>query len=150
MSLPYSNATSGDKALGEIQSILRRFGCKRFGSWLDFETGELTVQFERNGQVIELRASSRGYAAAWLKETPWTNRKQKTKAQWESDALEKGSVAVYSILRDWIKGQVTAIETGVLTFEGAFLSHMLLPDGRRVLDFAEDQKLLPGNGEVKS
>lgn len=142
MTLPYSNATSGDKALGEIQSILRQFGCTKFGSWLNFETGDLTVQFMYRNQTIELRASARGYAAAWLKENPWTTRKQKNKAQWESDALEKGSVAVYSILRDWIKGQVTAIETGVLTFEGAFLSHMLLPDGRRVVDYAADQKLL--------
>lgn len=32
MSLPYERATSGDKALTEIQKILRGFGCSRFGS----------------------------------------------------------------------------------------------------------------------
>jgi len=29
---------------------------------------------------------------------------------WEQSALAQGHVAVNSILRDWIKGQVTAIE----------------------------------------
>lgn len=29
MSLPYENSTAGSKALGEIQRILRRFGCSR-------------------------------------------------------------------------------------------------------------------------
>lgn len=30
MPLPYENATSGEKALGEIQKILRGFGCAKF------------------------------------------------------------------------------------------------------------------------
>lgn len=140
MALPYANAQSGDKALMEIQKILRAFGCSSFGSMLNFETGELIIQFERHGQRIDMRASSKGYAAAWLRENPWSNRKRCTKAEHEAKALEIGSVAVYSVLRDWVKGQVTAIETGVLTFEGAFLGHMMLPNGTRLLDHA--QKLL--------
>jgi hypothetical protein len=32
-------------------------------------------------------------------------------------ALKQDHVVVNSILRDWIKGQVTAIECGVLSFE---------------------------------
>lgn len=32
MSLPYENATSGEKALGEMQKLLRGFGCTKFGS----------------------------------------------------------------------------------------------------------------------
>jgi hypothetical protein len=31
--------------------------------------------------------------------------------------LRQGQVAVNSILRDWIKGQVTAVECGILSFE---------------------------------
>jgi hypothetical protein len=38
------------------------------------------------------------------------------------------------ILRDWIKGQITAIETGILSFEGAFLGQILLPSGETVLE----------------
>jgi hypothetical protein len=52
-------------------------------------------------------------------------------------------VAVYSILRERVKGQVTAIGIGMLTFGAAFLSHILLPSGQTVIEYAQQQKLLP-------
>lgn len=80
---------------------------------------------------------------AWLKEHPHTTRARCTKAEHERKALDIASVAVYSILRDWIKGQVTAIETGILTFEGAFLGQLMLPNGKTVLEHAQASNLLP-------
>jgi hypothetical protein len=53
---------------------------------------------------------------------------------YEQAALRQGHVAVNSILRDWIKGQVTAIETGILSFEAVFMPYMLTNDGRTVLE----------------
>jgi hypothetical protein len=50
-------------------------------------------------------------------------------------------------LRDWIKGSVTAIEAGILSFEAAFLPYMLAADGRPLLDRAVE--LLPAPGEEK-
>ena len=52
-------------------------------------------------------------------------------------------VAVNSVLRDWIKGQVTAIETGVLSFEAVFMPHMLTPSGQTVLERIKETNLLP-------
>ena len=40
-------------------------------------------------------------------------------------------MSVCLLLRDWVKGQVTAAECGATDFETAFLPFMLLPDGRR-------------------
>lgn len=143
MALPYSSATSGDKALGEIQKVLRSFGCSKFGSMVDDAAGELLVQFEYRGRMVSVKASTKGYAAAWLKENPWTSRRTATRQQHERKAMDIASVAVYSILRDWIKGQVMAIETGILSFEGAFLGQILLPSGKTILEHAADTKLLP-------
>ncbi|WP_282259599.1 hypothetical protein [Stenotrophomonas sp. PS02301] len=42
-----------------------------------------------------------------------------------------------------MKGQLTAIEIGILTFEAAFLSHNLLPSGETVIENVQQQKLLP-------
>lgn len=42
-----------------------------------------------------------------------------------------------SVLRDWVKGQVTAVECGIMSFEAAFMPHMLLPTGERVIDRLE-------------
>ena len=143
MNLPYENATSGDKAIGEIQKMLRAFGCQRFATGEDYETGELFVQFEHHGRQVQLRASAKGYAVAWLKAHPFTSRTRGTRADHEAKALKIGGIAVYSILRDWVKGQVTAIEIGMLTFEAAFLSHILLPNGQTVIEHKHQQKLLP-------
>lgn len=146
MTLPYENASSGDKALGEIQKILRGFGCQKFGSMVDDEEQSLTVQFQYRGKMVSVKASFQGYAMAWLKEHPFSNRMRKTRQQHEQQARDKASVAVYSIVRDWIKGQVMAIETGILSFEGAFLGQIMLPSGDTVLEYAQRQDLLPGPG----
>ncbi|WP_282294852.1 hypothetical protein [Stenotrophomonas sp. PS02289] len=71
------------------------------------------------------------------------HRVRATRADHEAQTLKIGGVAVYSILRDWVKGQVTAIEIGMLTFEAAFLSHILLPSGRTVIEHMHQQNLIP-------
>ncbi len=143
MTLPYENSTSGERALGDIQNLLRGFGCNKFGSMVDDGAQEIMVQFEYRGRPVSVRASIRGYAAAWLREHPHGPRMRSTRAEHERKALNIASVAVYSILRDWIKGQITAIETGILTFEGAFLGQILLPTGQTVLERLQTDNLLP-------
>ncbi len=143
MALPYENATSGTNAINDIRKMLQAFGCAKFASGEDFDTGELFVQFEHRGRMINLRASARGYAAAWLKEHPYSARVRASRDQHEARALQVGSVAVYSILRDWVKGQITAVEIGMMTFEAAFLSHMLLPSGLSVIEHVQAEKMLP-------
>lgn len=150
MSLPYENATSGEKALGEIQKLLRAFGCNKFGSMIDDEAREILVQFEWRGRQCHVRASIRGYAAAWLKAHPYGSRTRCSLKEHERKALDIASVAVYSILRDWIKGQVMAIETGILTFEGAFLGQILLPNtGTTVLEAVFQRDMLPALEQPK-
>jgi hypothetical protein len=143
VSLPYESATSGERALGEIQKLLRGFGCTKFGSMIDDADGTVLVQFEYKGRPVSVKASTKGYAAAWLKEHPHSYRIKASLAQHQRKALDIASVAVYSILRDWIKGQITAIETGILSFEGAFLGQILLGNGRTVLEHVADAQLLP-------
>ena len=57
-----------------------------------------------------------------------------TKPDYEKKWLAQGKIAVYSMLRDWIKGQITAVECGLLSFEGAFLGQIMLPSGETVLE----------------
>lgn len=142
MALPYESATSGEKAIGEIQNILQGFGCVKFGSMMDFSTGELLVQFEYRGRHVSVKASAKGYAAAWLRQNPFTSRTRATREQHEKRALDIGGTAIYSMVRDWIKGQVTAIETGILTFDGAFLGQLLLKNGQTVLEKVTESKML--------
>lgn len=143
MPLPYQNATSGSKAMEDVQKILQRFGVQNFGHMQNFEKGELVVQFTFRDIPICVRASAKGYAAAYLRENPYNSRRVKGRAEYEKAALDIGAKAVYSILRDWIKGQVMAIESGILTFDGAFLGQMMLPTGQTILERVSETKMLP-------
>ena len=143
MSIPYSTATSGDKALLELQRTLGKFGCQSFGTMTDAEKGETIVQFRWRNRDVSLRASWKGYATAWLKDNPYRNRMRCTRQQHEQAALKQAQLSVCSVLRDWVKGQVTAVECGIMSFEAAFMPHMLLSTGERVIDRVQSQGLLP-------
>lgn len=139
MALPYERAISGTNALTQIQKLLSGFGCQRFGHMVDHEKSEVIVQFNYRGREILIKASVRGYAAAYIKEH--CGKKNPSNAQTRK-ATNVANVAVYSILRDWIKGQITAIEVGLLTFEGAFLGQIMLPTGKTILEHVEQNNIL--------
>ena len=143
MSIPYSTATSGDKALLELQRTLGKFGCQSFGTMTDSEKGETIVQFRWRNRDVSLRASWKGYAAAWLKDHPYRNRMRCNRAQHDQAAMKQAQTSVCSVLRDWVKGQVTAVECGIMSFEAAFMPHMLLSTGERVIDRIQAQGMLP-------
>lgn len=143
MGLPYENATAGDRALMEMQKTLKAFGCQSFGTMTDEERGCIIVAFKWRDRQVHLEASWKGYAVAWLKQHPWTASRTASRQRHEQRAMEQAKKSVCSVLRDWVKGQTTAIECGVLSFEAAFMPHMLLKDGRRVLDAAQAANLLP-------
>lgn len=141
--VPYENATSGDAARSEITKILRRFGCSSIGFMDDFEKREVLLHFVHRETTVQLRASAKGWAALYLKAHPHTSRMRKSVKQHESDAIEQGLVAINSILRDWVKGQVTAVECGVMSFAAVFLPYMIAADGRPMLEHIQAQNLLP-------
>lgn len=142
MPLPYENATSGKAAVDDMQKLLRGFGASSFGVMEDFERGEVIVQFTWHERHISIKANAKGYAAAWLRQHPYGPRTRATRTDHERKALRQANLSVYSILRDWIKGQVTAIEVGMLSFEGAFLGQILLPTGETVLERIEKSDML--------
>ena len=149
MGTPYAGATSGATARDEITKILRRFGCESVGFMDDFEKHEILLAFTHRGRPIQLRASAKGWAQMFLKENPWTHRRTGSKVDYEQKALRQGHVAVNSILRDWIKGQVTAVECGILSFEAVFMPHMLTADGRPLLERLSETDMLPKPQEPK-
>lgn len=127
--VPYESATGGDAARGEISKILRRFGCESVGFMDNYETHEVILAFTHRGRPVQLRASAKGWAALYLREHPYSFRSRGTKHDHEQKALAQGQKAISSILRDWVKGQVTAVECGILSFEAVFLPYMLTNDG---------------------
>ena len=141
--LAYETATAGDRALSELQRTLEAFGCQNFGTMVDQEKQVVTVGFKWRDRQVQLEASWKGYAQAWLKRHPYNSNSRVSKTDHDRRALDQARISVCSVLRDWVKGQTVAIECGILSFEAVFMPHMLLPDGRRVLEAAQAAKLLP-------
>jgi hypothetical protein len=141
LSVPYAAATSGQKAREETAKILRRLGAESVGFMDNYDSAEVLLAFTHRGRQVQLRASAKGWAQLYLRRKPWTGHRGNSRQDYEQKVLAQGHIAVNSILRDWIKGQVTAVECGILSFEAVFLPFMLTADGRPVLDRAVE--LLP-------
>jgi hypothetical protein len=107
----------------------------------DYEKHEVLLAFTHRGRNVQLRASAKGWAQIYLKE----NSRRSTREDYEQAALRQGHIAVNSILRDWIKGQVTAVECGILSFEAVFMPFMLTHDGRPLIERLSE--LLPQPAE---
>jgi hypothetical protein len=142
---PYSHAMTGRKARDEITKLLYGAGCSAIGFMDDFDNHALILEFCHRDRKVVLRASAKGWAAMYLRNTPYNGRMKCNQRQYEERALEQGQIAINSILRDWVKGQITAVEAGVFSFDAVFMPFTLLPSGRTVMDEIEGQQLLPGS-----
>lgn len=147
---PYASATSGHAARDEITKMLRRFGCESVGFMDDFENYSVLLAFKHRGRQLQLQASAKGWAALYLKENPYTHRRKGSKQDYDRNALKQGLIAVNSILRDWVKGQVMAVECGILSFEAVFMPYMLLENGQTVIDRITTMQLLPAPTDTGS
>jgi len=145
---PYASATSGHAARDEITKMLRRFGCESVGFMDDFENYSILLAFKHRGRQLQLQASAKGWAALYLKENPWTQRRSGSRQEYEQKALRQGLIAVNSILRDWVKGQVVAVECGILSFEAVFMPYILLENGQTLVERVSTMGLLPPPSEA--
>jgi hypothetical protein len=136
------------RAREETRKILLRLGCQSVGFMDDTARGDVFLAFEHRGQKVQMRVSAKGWAAMWLKANPYYRRRC-TRQEWEQKALAQGLIAVNSMIRDWIKGQVTAIEAGMLSFEVAFMPHLITSDGRTLVERITETNLLPAPEPTK-
>ena len=131
-SIPYQKATSGDNARNEIIKLLQGFGCERVGFMDNFADNELILGFVYRGRNIEMKVSAQGWANLFLRKNPHTYRHTRSKQEYEKVAHTQGMIAMSSVLRDWVKGQLTAVEAGMAKFDHVFMPFMLTQDGKTI------------------
>lgn len=121
--LPYAGTTvSIEKSKEEIDRLLKKFGCRGIQwTWLDNnETLRFIHEFElkgvKKGITFEINIPEIG----------------NQKGRGYDKKLIRNDCQAFRIVVHVIKAKLTAIETGVETFENEFLSKILfqLPDGR--------------------
>lgn len=93
-------------------------------------------------KALEGRASIRSQAVARIKQNRWSDRRPTNRAQQAEKAPDQAKISGCSILRHWLKSQITAIDVGVVSFDCAFLGQMILQDGRSVLYHAVSSKMV--------
>lgn len=134
-----SNTTVGvDRSLGEIRATLRRFGATGFG-YVEQE-GTAVIAFEKDGRhyrfVLPLPKREQ-YRYARVNASAF--QRERSEAQ-ITLAHEQGIAEKWRALSLAIKGIVVAIDEGILTFEQAFFSNVIVPgEDRTVYDVVQPQ-----------
>lgn len=130
--LPYAKSTAGQGREKEIRDTLRSVGASAVGFMVDDDRDEVICQFRLHGREITVPISISSYERAWLKAYPCGPRTKRP--EHERKAREQAERAVWAVLADWIKAQAAMMHCGFLDTDAAFLTHIRLPDGRRVGD----------------
>jgi hypothetical protein len=118
---------SVEKSQADIQQLLKRYGASGFMFGWDED---------QNGAVIYFRAHGR-HVRFWLplperREVATTpTGKQRSKAQIDK-AVEQAERSRWRALHLVIKAKLEAVETGIVSFEDEFLSHIVMPDRKTV------------------
>lgn len=150
MKLPYESATAGRaSALDEIEKTLEVMNCSSFGHMTNKDTHEVLIQFSHCGREYQFCINWDGYAEAWLRAHPYGPRQRCSLDEYREKAQRQAQIAVYSILRDLIKAQVTMAQCGLLSMEKAFIGHLRLPGGMTLVEMP-DGKLQPLLGHERS
>lgn len=141
------------KSEGEIKAIVRRYGATSFASF-ESDSGAM-IAFEMRGRRILFRLPLPDRTSREFTETPsgkWARTPAQAEQAWEQACRSK-----WRALLLCIKAKLESIESGIETFEDAFLAHIQMPDGHTVSEHVRPsiahayqtntmQPLLPGPG----
>lgn len=134
MTLPYASSTAGQAREKEIRDMLRSVGASAVGFMVDDDADQIIAQFRLHGREITIPIRVGAYAEAWLRENPRGPRSRATEAQHRKKARAQAERAAWAIIADWIKAQAAMIAAGFVDADTAFLPHVHLSDGRRVVE----------------
>ena len=130
--MSYASATSVsvEKTEGEIKAVLRRYGATAMAS---FEGPQYAViAFEMNDRRITMRLPLPDKNSDQFKRTP--TKRQVRSADQQMAAWEQACRSRWRGLFLCIKAKLESVESGIETFEDAFLAHIQLPNGQTVSD----------------
>lgn len=136
-----------DRSIAELKANVRRFGAEEFGY---VESGtEATVGFVWSGYRVEMSITLPNADDAEFATSP--SGRLRTDGQIDS-LVAREARRRWRSLKEVVKILCVAVDDGVLTFEQAFLSHLVLGNGRTVghtllpmLQEAKGRGALPGS-----
>ncbi len=135
----YAESTSVpvERSRAEIERILSKYGATRFGTMNEAD-GSATVYFEFKGRQIQLPVPMPPRTDKRFARDKYGRVRVETQRErlWEQEQRRRWRVLVITI-----KAMLEAVDTGLVTFEQAFLAHIVIPGTARTLGEALVPKL---------
>jgi len=119
-----------EKSRGEIEHLLCRYGATRFAYGIDETRALIGFQFKAKQIRLVLPLPNRADKRFWYSHN---GRRKRT----EADAYEAWSQACRQLWRALvlcIKSKLESVESGIESFDVAFLPYVVLPNGKTVAD----------------
>ena len=126
------------RSRGEIEDLLRTWGCTKLGWSDEYDEGRATLQFvwvRESTQYIARFAVQLPRRDAFIAE--WKRKNGSWSVPAESTiekALAQGGRSAFRVLLLWIKASLNAVEHGIVSAESVFLPWIVTPDGRTVAE----------------
>lgn len=127
---------SPEKTLVEIRTLLKRYGATKF-AYMDDETS-ITLAFEAQGRRIKFRVPLPELAEFRRRRINQHATRPATPAETQADWAQAVSQRWRALLLV-IKAKLESVESGIETFEQAFMAHLVLPSGATVSEWAVPQ-----------
>lgn len=152
MTYAANTSVAVSKTKGEIDGLLRKHKAEAFATME--ETSKATIAFKMQGRNIIFRLPLPDPAE---KQFRLTARGQNRSPTAQLESWEQACRSRWRALFLCIKAKLESIESGIETFEDAFLAHIMMPDGATVGEHTKPliarsyesgtvQPLLPAHG----
>ncbi len=127
-----------ERSRAEIERVLARYGATRFGTMQ--EPDGATIYFEIRGRQIQLKVpmpARTDKAFTQDRRSPWRRVSEGERdRRWEAEYRRRWRVLVITI-----KAMLEAVDSRLLTFDEAFLAHIVVPGTARTIGTAIVPKL---------
>lgn len=123
-----NTTVSPEKSLAEIQATLKRYGATQFG-FLD-QGQQMTIAFEMRGRRVRLTIPLPPLAD-FQKDGRGARRAMQQQIAARDQAIRQRFRALLIV----VKAKLESVESGIETFEQAFASHLVLPNGQTLGEY---------------
>lgn len=130
MTYARETSVSPERTMAEIQTTLKRYKADKFGFMSDEQ--RIMIAFEAHSRRVRfvLPLPKR----ADFKPTPRDRKGNAAEARYEQAVRSRWRALLLTI-----KAKLESVESGIETFEEAFMAQILLPDGQTMGEWAKPQ-----------
>jgi len=131
-----NTSVSIESSQAEIAGLIRRYGARRYASGFDEDKRLAVIQFEAQGRRILFRLTMPNPRDREFTHNPRGQARTATQAD---NAYAQECRRLWRSLALVIKSKLESVESGIETFEQAFLANVVLPDGATVGEYLAPQ-----------